>query len=58
MAELQNNKRKGEECSGHFYTFYFKSEQDPHPNPEDVVISKRDAVSCQVKIRKEKDEEN
>ena len=37
MAELLNNKRAGDECASHFYSFYFKSKQDPVPLIEDVI---------------------
>jgi len=58
MAENQNTKRKGDECASHFYSFYFKSKEDPVPKSEDVVSSRWDALTFQVKIKKDRDEQN
>lgn len=42
MAEMLNNKRTGDECASHFYSFYFKNKENPVPKPSDVITLGRD----------------
>lgn len=39
MADHQNAKWKWDECASHFYSFYFKSMEDPLPSSDDIVSS-------------------
>lgn len=37
MAELLSNRKTGDECNSHFYSFYFKGKEDSVPKISDVI---------------------
>lgn len=56
MAEMLGNKKSGDECASHFYSFYFKSKEDPIPCIRDVIAWGRDASTFKIDMKS--DEEN